>query len=137
MCVYNNTHKHKGEARKEKRGPTLILNPTIEALAEIVNLSLDGSMNTVETSKGNLGKLSEPGTFHVNEEFADKFVDLDEAPKTKLCRKCYEEFGKFQDTWAARFPWAELYRGFDGLYEFVRCIVCSTITGKPKIMGPK
>jgi hypothetical protein len=34
-------------------------------------------------------------------------------------------------------PWAKLFRGVDGLYEYVKCAVCSTIIEKPKNMGPK
>ena len=34
-------------------------------------------------------------------------------------------------------PWAKLFQGADGLYEYVKCAVCSTIIGKPKLMGPK
>jgi hypothetical protein len=32
----------------------------------------------------------------------------------------------FQETWATKLPWAEYVRGVDSLYDFVRCITCTT-----------
>ena len=40
-------------------------------------------------------------------------------------------------TWAVCLPWTKLYQSVDGLYEYVKCIVCLSITGEPKILGPK
>ena len=57
--------------------------------------------------------------------------------KEKVTKKNYDATKKFQDTWAARLPWVELFRGSDGLFKYVKCIVCSLITKKPKILGPK
>ena len=58
-------------------------------------------------------------------------------PKQKKRKKSYKASQKFQDSWAARLLWAKLYRGGDGLYEFVKCLVCSTVEGRVKILGPK
>ena len=58
-------------------------------------------------------------------------------PQQKKSKKLYEASRKFQDTWAARLPWAELHRGGDGLYESVKCLVCLTVEGRAKILGPK
>jgi hypothetical protein len=52
-------------------------------------------------------------------------------------KKSYEATRKFQDTWAARLPWATLYRGPNDLYDFVKCNICSTIEGREKILAPK
>ncbi len=43
----------------------------------------------------------------------------------------------FQDTWAKKFPWAELVGGLDGKVKMVRCKVCSTIERREKLFVPK
>ena len=71
-------------------------------------------------------------------EEADEYSDDDFVPTTtKGPKKNYDAQRKFQDTWAARLPWAEISRGSDGLFEYVKCTVCSEITGKAKILAPK
>ena len=68
----------------------------------------------------------------VNDYSEDDFVaDV----KEKVTKKNYDATKKFQDTWAAGLPWAELFRGSNGLFEYVKCVVCSLITEKPKILG--
>jgi hypothetical protein len=34
-------------------------------------------------------------------------------------------------------PWAECIKGANGLYDFVRCTMCSHFEGKGKILQPK
>ena len=65
-----------------------------------------------------------------NEEFVPE-------KKAKLPKKNYDTTRKFQDTWAAHLPWAEVFRGSNRLLEYVKCIVCTQIIGKPKILRPK
>ena len=60
-----------------------------------------------------------------------------EEPVHKKVKKSYEASRKFQDTWAARLPWAELHQGGDGLYDLVKCLVYTVIEGRDKILGPK
>ena len=52
-------------------------------------------------------------------------------------KKSYKASHKFQDTWASHFPWAELFQRSNGLYESIKCVLCSTIEEKDKILGSK
>jgi hypothetical protein len=112
-----------------------------ESVVEVIALSSDGSTTTVDTDIAvspcnRKGKSKLPVCDEIDDCSDDELVLIHAAPKKKR-KKSYESSRKFQDTWAARLPWAELYRGSDGLYESVKCLVCSTITDKPKILGPK
>lgn len=115
------------------------------SVVEVIALSSDGSTTAIvepidielsipPCNRKGKGKL--PVYNEVDDCSDDELVSI-EAPLQKKCKKSYESNRKFQDTWAARLPWAELHRGSDGLYESVKCLVCSTITGKPKLLGPK
>lgn len=154
MC--ENPKKRKANQCKTKRrrsNPAVaLLNPnapTVDVLSapvgsdsvvEIIAVSSDGSSGTVQTvetveaatarkGKGKLAVVEE-----LDDLSDDEFVpDV----KEKVPKKNYDATRKFQETWSAKLPWAELFRGSDGLYESVKCVVCSQITGKPKILGPK
>ena len=54
-----------------------------------------------------------------------------------LQRRRYEASRRFQDTWAAKCPWTEMHRSFDGSIERVKCLLCSTIEGRDKILRAK
>jgi hypothetical protein len=49
----------------------------------------------------------------------------------------YEATQKFQESWAAKLPWAECVKGRDGLFDYVRCLICSTFEIREKILKPK
>ena len=110
------------------------------SVVEIVALSSDGSAATVEivdvattaTSRKGKGKL--PLIEEIDEYSDEEFVPQKTA---HLPKKNYDATRKFQETWVACLPWAELFRGSDGLFEYVKCIVCTQITGKQKILTPK
>jgi hypothetical protein len=53
-------------------------------------------------------------------------------------RRAYEVSRKCQDHWAVQHPWAEMVRGDrDTIVHRVKCIICSSVKGKPVTMGPK
>jgi hypothetical protein len=105
--------------------------PPLAECVEVIPLSSDGSASTefepnlTQNSKGKLPVC--------DEDLVPSEQPVKPAKINKLCEQTY----KFQDTWAARLPWADLCRGSDGLYESVKCTICSTITGKPKILVSK
>jgi hypothetical protein len=49
----------------------------------------------------------------------------------------YEATRKFQESWAAKLPWVECVKGGDGLFDYVRCLICSTFEIREKILKPK
>jgi hypothetical protein len=49
----------------------------------------------------------------------------------------YEATRKFQESWAAKLPWVECVKGGDGLFDYVRCLICSTFEIRDKILRPK
>jgi hypothetical protein len=49
----------------------------------------------------------------------------------------YEATQKFQESWGAKLPWAECVKGGDGLFDYVRCLICSTFEIWEKILRPK
>jgi hypothetical protein len=49
----------------------------------------------------------------------------------------YEATRKFQESQAAKLPWAECVKGGDGLFDYVRCLICSTFEIREKILRPK
>jgi hypothetical protein len=52
-------------------------------------------------------------------------------------RHVYESNRVFQDTWAARLPWAESMVTADGSVRQVRCKTCSEVEGRDKLLVPK
>ena len=111
-----------------------------DSVVEIIALSSVESVATVNTidatasatickGKGKLPMIEEVDDYS-DEEFVPEKT-------TKLPKKNYDTTRKFQDTWAARLSWAEVFRGSDGLLEYVKCTICTQITGKPKILRPK
>ena len=44
---------------------------------------------------------------------------------------------RFQDTWQAKYPWSEQDAEGDGRFEKVRCVICSKINGRDKILDAK
>lgn len=57
----------------------------------------------------------------------DDIVVPTQLPNPVLQRKQYEASRIFQDTWAAKCPWAEMHRIFYRSIERVKCLLCSTI----------
>jgi hypothetical protein len=49
----------------------------------------------------------------------------------------YEITKKFQESWAAKLHWAECVKGANGLYDFVRCIICTIFEVCEKILQLK
>ena len=152
MSVCNNPKKRKGNDQSVQRwrsNPVVhlitadalhesrVLPTTSDSVVKVIPLASDGSNTMLESRKP---RRNRKGNLHVLDdvdEYSDEeFVPNSKAPK-KECKKSYEATQKFQDTWATKLPWAELFRRANGLYEYVKCTVCSTISGKPKIMGPK
>jgi hypothetical protein len=52
-------------------------------------------------------------------------------------RREYENNRHWQDSWAARLPWAESVLGRDGRVTQVKCKVCSEVEGREKLLAPK
>jgi hypothetical protein len=52
-------------------------------------------------------------------------------------RKTYELNRHFQDSWAAKCPWAEPVVGVDGRITQVRCKICTDVEGREKLLVPK
>jgi hypothetical protein len=52
-------------------------------------------------------------------------------------RQSYEQNRHWQDSWAAKLPWAESVLGRDGSVMQVRCRICSEVEGREKILAPK
>jgi hypothetical protein len=49
----------------------------------------------------------------------------------------YNATHRFEETWVAKLNWAECVKGGNGLYDFVRCIVCTEFETREKILQPK
>ena len=52
-------------------------------------------------------------------------------------KQSYEMNRHFQDSWAARLPWAESVLGRDGRVAQVRCKICTEVEGREKLLVPK
>jgi hypothetical protein len=52
-------------------------------------------------------------------------------------RREYDRSRVFQDIWAAKLPWAKSVLGNDGRVHQVRCLVCTKIEGRDKLLTPK
>ena len=52
-------------------------------------------------------------------------------------RRSYEANRHFQDSWAAKLPWAESVIGADGKVSQVRCRICTAVEGREKLLIPK
>jgi hypothetical protein len=57
--------------------------------------------------------------------------------ETRRRRREYERARVYQDIWAAKLPWAESVLGNDGKVHQVRCLVCTKIDGREKLLAPK
>jgi hypothetical protein len=44
---------------------------------------------------------------------------------------------RFQENWAAKYPWSEQDPEGDGTFDKVRCIICSKVNGRDKILDAK
>jgi hypothetical protein len=52
-------------------------------------------------------------------------------------RRAYDQNRHWQDSWAARLPWAESVLGRDGRVMQVRCKVCSEVERRKNLLAPK
>jgi hypothetical protein len=62
------------------------------------------------------------------------------SPSHELARKrkkSYELNRHFQDSWAAKLPWAKAVMGTDGRISQVQCKVCSFVERREKLLVPK
>ena len=91
-------------------------------------------LKIAESTRAHKGKQKLPIIDEVDDQSDEDFVA---GAAEKVLKKNYDATRKFQDSWAARLPWVELICGIDGLIEYLKCIVCSQITGKPKILCSK
>ena len=57
--------------------------------------------------------------------------------KIRKRRRSYEANRHFQDSWAAKLPWAESVIGADGKVSQVRCRICIAVEGREKLLIPK
>jgi hypothetical protein len=73
----------------------------------------------------------------LNDEDSDEEEYLDLPLPPKKTRKNYELTGKFQMEWSAKVPWSEMILSQEGLLHMVKCSICTTMRGRPIIMGPK
>jgi hypothetical protein len=49
----------------------------------------------------------------------------------------YEATRKFQESWAAKLFWASCVKGNNGLFDYVKCNICSMFEVRDKILKPK
>lgn len=81
---------------------------------------------------------SDEETMFVLSEDDDINVDVPTSlPNPVLRRRQYEASRRFQDTWAAKLPWAEMSRTADGTIELVKCLICSLIEKREKLLKAK
>jgi hypothetical protein len=52
-------------------------------------------------------------------------------------QKAYELNRHFQESWAAKCPWAEVVVGVDRHITQVRCKICTDVEGREKLLVPK
>ena len=64
-------------------------------------------------------------------------ITATEVAESRKRRKNYDSNRHFQDSWAAKLPWAEAVVGVDGSITQVRCKVCSDVEGREKLLVPK
>ena len=60
-----------------------------------------------------------------------------EVVEARAKRKCYDHRRHFQDSWAAKLPWAESVVGELGIITEVRCRICTDVEGREKFLVPK
>ncbi len=65
-----------------------------------------------------------------------EFKLLDVQPSKKKKPK-WQVQRHFQDTWATKFPWAEVVMGEDGRMHHVRCRICTHVEWREKLLVPK
>ncbi len=104
---------------------------------------------TKSSNQGVMQAMRDNGMLVVNEEGlfqSDLTVEVEVEPERTLeeieleCKKrkwAYELNRKFQDSWAAKLPWAESVSSEDGLVTHVSCKICTKVSGKDKLLAPK
>jgi hypothetical protein len=58
-------------------------------------------------------------------------------PKVSIKKRNYDVIRKFQEKWATKLPWAELFVREDGTLHTHNCRVCTKVKGKNKILATK
>jgi hypothetical protein len=101
-----------------------------------ITLSTDSSVYCLSEDNPNWHAFHDV-PLNVPEEESDEEDFLDLPPLPKKTRKNYEVTRKFQMDWSAKCPWSEMILSHDGLLHMVKCSICTTVRGKPVIMGPK
>lgn len=85
-------------------------------------------------------EIIKTGSTPVKSQFPDVVigeVSAGEQIESRKRRKNYDQNRHFQDSWAAKLPWAEAVVGESGLITQVRCKICSDVEGREKLLVPK
>lgn len=70
-------------------------------------------------------------------ELQEGEAEVTPVPNPVLRRRQYEASRRFQDTWPAKLPWAEMVVKGDGQICQVKCLICSAIQRRIKLLLPK
>jgi hypothetical protein len=122
MRSHETPHSVCNQPRKKRRSnPAVVLIPTasVPIGAQVVDLS-------VSTENQPMIVLSSDGG-PIDEQLEEDDINPDVQEwlaAQKTSKVSYEATRRFQDTWAAKLHWAECVKGADGLYDFVKCIIC-------------
>jgi hypothetical protein len=120
-----------------------LLPPMTPVEGEVASTACDGSGKAmIVLSSDNEGNTVlrlicltyDSNALHFNEDVASS-----SAKKKRILemRSRYDTNRQFQDHWATRLPWVEPELDSDGVLVAVKCIVCSVVNGKPKLIVPK
>jgi hypothetical protein len=103
--------------------------PNPAAVVDLSGPCLNGPIFTLSSDSADLFEACE-------QEELDPDVEAWLVAQTEETNS-YEPTRRFQESWPAKLPWAECMKGEDGLYDFVRCLICSEFEHKEKILKPK
>jgi hypothetical protein len=124
MHACDTPHSVCNQPRKKRRS-----NPAVVLLTP-ERLSVPQTCHETQTFTAPVVELSSdsgPSIFVDDQEETDPEV-LEWLTAEKKSKRSYEATRKFQDTWAAKLPWAECVKGVAGLLDHVRCLICRYVT---------
>jgi hypothetical protein len=104
--------------------------------ATVIDLSTDPLSNLV-AEVGNDDGPSYAWNLDQEEQDPDVLAWIAAQQQDKDHKVSYEATRKFQEGWAAKLPWASCVKGRDGLYDFVKCTICSIFEVREKNLMPK
>lgn len=122
------TIRMQGESSPPVLVGTSMQSSTVEEILEDIDVPPSVVRSEVQVSP----LASDPDVVILDPGEAEPVYELARAKRVK-----YEQNHQWQDTWAARLPWAESVVNADGKIRQVHCKICTEVEGKEKLLVPK